>query len=151
MYRGLYQNQGKEMKGEKGFVLIETLVSLALLGVIAVGFLCALSTTFAAATVSQGRTAAESLAKSQLEHIKVQEYVPTDYYIPGDPDKSYELIDIPADLAEKGYSLEINSPVTVISPGVDGQSELQSLTVVVKQNDRTILTISDYKTGKLSE
>lgn len=150
MHHKLDRNQVRERKSEKGFALIETLVSLALLSILAVGFLSALSTTFAAATVSQRETAAESLAKSQLEHIKAQDYIPTDNYSPGNPDSSYELIDIPVDLTEKGYSLEINAPVTVVSPGIGEQSELQSVTVVVKYNGRAVLLITGYKTGEVS-
>lgn len=143
MHHRLCQNLFKEIKSEKGFALIETLVSLALLSILSVGFLSALSTTFVAATVSQGRTAAESLAKSQLEDIKAQDFIPTSHY--GEP-HTYELINIPADLVEKGYSLEINTPETV--PDVGEPSELQKVTVVVKKNSEAILSISDYKTGR---
>jgi len=79
------------MKSQKGFTLIETLIALGLLGMIGVGFLSGLATTFTAAMVSQERTVAESLAKSQLEYIKAHDYVLTADYDPADPEKRYEL------------------------------------------------------------
>jgi len=138
----------RQMKSEKGFTLIETLVALGLLGMIGVSFLSGLATTFAAVMVSQERTVAESLAKSQLEYIKAQDYVLTADYDPADPEKRYELIDIPADLVEKGYDIEISPlPETIISPGED-EFELQSITVAVRRNGEKIITISDYKVGR---
>ena len=138
---------GRQMKTEKGFSLLETLIALGLLGIIAVGFLSGLSTTFKAVMVSQERVVAESLAKSQLEYIKAQDYVLTADYNPADPEKRYELIDIPADLVEKGYDIEISPPETIISPG-DDEFELQSITVAVRRNGEKIITISDYKVGR---
>jgi len=136
----------RQMKSEKGFSLIETLIALALLGMIGVGFLGGLATTFTAVMVSQERTVAESLAKSQLEYIKAQDYVLTADYNPADPEKRYELIDIPDDLVEKGYDIEISPPETIISPGEMG-FELQSITVAIRRNGDEMLTISDYKVG----
>jgi len=91
--------------------------------------------------------AAESLAKSQLEHVKVQDYIPAADYDPDDPEKCYELIDIPDDLADKGYDIEINPPQTIID--LDGaRFELQSISVVIKRNGEEILTLSGYKIGR---
>ena len=136
------------MQSEKGFSLIGTLIALGLLGIIAVGFLSGLATTFKALMVSQERVAAESLAKSQLEYIKTQDYIPTVDYNPDDPQKRYALIDIPADLVDRGCDIEINPPQTVISP--EGGFELQSITVAIKLNDEEILTLSGYRAGRLT-
>jgi len=135
------------MKTEKGFSLLEILIALGLLGIIAVGFLSGLTTTFKAVMVSQERVVVESLAKSQLEHIKFQDYIPTADYDPVDPEKRYELIDIPDELIDKGYDMEISSPETIISPG-ETEFELQSITVAIKRNGEEMITISGYKVGK---
>ncbi len=137
------------MKSEKGFALIETLVALALLGITAVGLLSGLSTTFRAGMVSQERVVAESLAKSQWEYIRAQDYIPTAEYNPNDPGNCYQLIDISDELVVKGYAIEIGTPATIIGPG-DGEFELQSITVLIKRDSKQILTISDYRVGRLS-
>lgn len=135
------------MKSQTGFTLIETLIGLSLLGIIAVGFLSGLATTFKAVAVSQERVISESLAKSQLEYIKVQDYVKASDYDPDDPEKCYKLIGIPNDLVGKGYDIAINPPQTIISP--DGEMfELQSVTVVIKRNGEIMLRISGYKGGR---
>lgn len=135
------------MKSEKGFVLIETLVALALMGITAVGLLSGLATTFRAGTISQERVVAESLAKSQWEHIRTQDYIPTADYNPDDPEKRYQLIAIPDELVVKGYDVEIGTPATIISPD-GGEFELQSITVVINRDSKQLLTISDYRVGR---
>lgn len=138
------------MKSEKGFLLIETLVALALLGITAVGLLSGLATTFKAGGISQERVIAESLAKSQWEYIKAQDYIPIADYNPDDPGKRYQLIDIPDELVVKDYAIELSTPQTIISPGDDDEFEVQGITVVIKRDGEQLLTMSDYKVGKLS-
>lgn len=135
------------MKSEKGFALIETLVALALMGITAVGLLSGLATTFRAGTISQERVVAESLAKSQWEYIRAQDYIPTADYDPDDPEKRYQLIAIPDELVVKDYTVEIGTPATIIGPD-DGEFELQSITVVINCDSKQLLTISDYRVGR---
>ena len=68
------------MKNEKGFTLIEVLIAMAILGIVATGFLMALSTASKAIILADERTTAESLARSQMEDIKKQTYDETDPY-----------------------------------------------------------------------
>ena len=135
------------MKSEKGFALIEILVALALMGITAVGLLSGLATTFRAGTISQERVVAESLAKSQWEYIRAQDYIPTADYDPDDPEKRYQLIAIPDELVVKDYTIEINAPATIIGPD-DGEFELQSITVLINCDSKQLLTISDYRVGR---
>ena len=130
-------------RGQKGFLLIEILIGLALLGIITAAFLNGLSTTFKGVSVSQERVSAESLAKSQIEYIKIQHYVAVADYNPDNPANRYELIDIPADLAAAGYSVEINPPETILSEA--GGYELQNVTVAVKRNNKGKLVVSIYR------
>jgi len=134
------------MKSEKGFLLIETLVALALMGITAVGLLSGLSTTFRAGMISQERVAAESLAKSQWEYIRAQDYILTADYDP--VTNCYEKIDIPEDLGKKDYTIEIGTPVAIIGPG--GEFELQSITLVINCDSKQLLTMSDYRVGRLN-
>jgi len=133
----------KVKNSQKGFLLIEILVGLALMGIIAAAFLNGLSTTFTGVAVSQERVAAESLAKSQIEYIKVQDYIPVADYNPDDQANRYELIDIPADLDAAGYTVEITSPEAIISEVV----ELQRITIAINRNARGKLIISVYRVG----
>ena len=109
---------------------------------IGVVFLNALFSTSKTVTASQENVAVESLARSQVERIKSEDYVPVAAYNPGDPAYRYELIDVPADLLAAGYSVEINPPVVII-PGAAG-FELQSVAVVIKRNGEAVFTISIY-------
>lgn len=138
------------MKSEKGFTLIETLIALGLLGIVSVGLLSGLATTFRAGWVSQERVIAESLAKSQWEHIMAQDYILTADYNPDDPENCYQLIDIPDELVVKGYTIEINTPQVIISPGEDSYFELQSITVMINREEKLLLMMSDYRVGRLS-
>ncbi|MBA7641964.1 hypothetical protein ES703_49650 [subsurface metagenome] len=134
----------KVRNSQKGFLLIEILVGLALMGIIAAAFLNGLSTTFTGVTVSQERVTAESLAKSQIEYIKIQDYIPVAEYGIGDPPKFYELIDIPPDLVAAGYTVEITSLERHIISDV---IELQSVTVAVKRNGEGKMSIEVYRVG----
>jgi len=132
------------MKSESGISFIEILVSLSIVAVITVAFINGMSGAFKGIEISQERVAAESLAKSQIEYIKVQDFVSVATYNPGDPAKSYALIDIAADLIAAGYSVEIDPPQIVISGGEEG-FELQSISVVVKRHAESKLRMSFYR------
>jgi type II secretory pathway pseudopilin PulG len=133
--------------GEKGFTLIDTLVALALLGITALVFLGGISIMFKGSTVADKHVAAESLAKSQWESIKAQNYIETAEY--SEPGNSYQLIEIPGDLAGQDYEIIIEPPQAVINPGGGGGYECQSLTVIVRHEDEEVIRITDYKAGRI--
>jgi len=58
----------------RGFTLIEVLVALALFGIIAIVFAGGLGTASRAVFTADIRVTAESLARSQMEYVKNQEY-----------------------------------------------------------------------------
>lgn len=60
--------------GSRGFTLIEVTIAIALLGIIAVTILTALSTASVALIIADRRATAESLARSQMEYVKNQAY-----------------------------------------------------------------------------
>ncbi|MBA7683783.1 hypothetical protein ES703_92168 [subsurface metagenome] len=133
------------MRGQKGFLLIDVLVGLAIVGVITVAFLSGLTTTLKGVSLSQERVSVESLVKSQIEYIKTQAYVAVDDYSPDDPDNRYEIV-IPPDLAAAGYSVELidmNPPPTILSEA--GGYELQKITVAVKRDGKAELVVSIYR------
>ena len=132
------------MKSESGISFIEILVSLSIVAVITVAFINGMTGAFKGIEISQERVAAESLAKSQIEYIKVQDFVSVATYNPSDPAKSYALIDVSSDLIAAGYTVAINPPQIVIS-GVEEGFELQSISVVVKRNGESKLRMSFYR------
>lgn len=148
----LRKGQGSPVKSEKGFTLVETLIAVAILGLVGVGLVSGLFTAYSSLAISQERVFAESLAKSQVEHIKSQEYISVINYNPDDPANRYEVIDIPAHLASAGYSVEISPPEYATVGGENmtaGRAgfECQSITIKVKRYGRVMLTITSYRTG----
>jgi len=132
---------------ETGVTLIETLIALALIGITAAIFLIGIATAFTGVMTSQERIAAESLVNSQLEYVNTRDYIPIAYYDPDDPAKRYQLIDIPQDLADQGYAIEINLPQAITVEG-GGWGEVQNVTIVIRCDGEAILTISEYKVGE---
>ena len=130
--------------GQRGVAFLEILVGLALLGIIGVAFINGMTSTFKAVGISQERVAAESLAKSQIEYLKVQDYILVADYDPDYPATSYDLITVPSDLAAAGYSVNISTPEAILSE-LEGGFELQSINITVRRNSEQKMQISIYR------
>ena len=79
------------MKDQKGFSLIEVVIAVALLGIIAVGFLGALGTASKALLTADERETAKNLAESQMEYVQEQDYSRTNvdwYYTVTDSERN---------------------------------------------------------------
>lgn len=129
---------------ESGVTLIETLVALAVLGLIAVVFLSGLATAARATLIADEQATAESLARSEIEYVKSQQ--PYINYAEPDPGE-YELITPPA-----SYSLEITAePIDPDTgqPLLAGQDEgIQKITVTVNRGSKLLLTVEGYKVDR---
>ena len=126
---------------EKGVTLVEALVALAIFGIAASVFTIALSTSAKAIMVSQERTAVESLARSQMENIKDQEYDDVN-----NPPQYTELD--PADIPD-GYDFDITAER--LDPNLEGTGEdygLQKITVVVEHNGEEVFLLVGYKLNR---
>jgi prepilin-type N-terminal cleavage/methylation domain-containing protein len=64
----------KRLRKQRGFTLVEVIIALALLGIIAIAYLGGLAVASRAMITSDERTTAESLARSQMEYVKNQDY-----------------------------------------------------------------------------
>ena len=120
----------------RGLSLIEVLIAVALIGIIAIAVLSALSTASAALIVADVRATAESLARSQLEYVKNQPYDDIN-----DPPEYTELPEIP-----DGYDIAINA--TRLDPnedGTDNDDGIQEITVTVSRDGEEIITLEGYK------
>jgi len=142
------------IKNEKGIGLIEVLVALAILGIVAAAFLSGLATAAKAIYIADVRTTAESLARSQIEYVKNQEYIPV---LEGADEVTYQKINgIPA-----GYTIEsVDHTGTTVGDikGVpwdsdDGEAEdnevgLQRIKLVIKHSGNVKITLEDYKVNR---
>jgi prepilin-type N-terminal cleavage/methylation domain-containing protein len=125
----------------RGFTLLEVLISIALIGIVAVAILSALSTSSKVVSSADERTTAESLARRQIEYVKSQDYNSTESVL---NETIYQKIsDIPA-----GYSIwSVNRAGAVIANIVgipwdsqnnkpaDKDAGLQKIALVIKHKD----------------
>jgi prepilin-type N-terminal cleavage/methylation domain-containing protein len=113
---------------EKGVTLIETLVALALLGIIGVGFLSGLSTVSKALSITDEQATAKNLAESQMEILKRE---------------SYDLLYTPAPIPSEyvGYSAEIDTELL-------RDSNIQKIAVIIKHNGEEVTTLEGYKVNR---
>jgi prepilin-type N-terminal cleavage/methylation domain-containing protein len=118
----------KLIKSEKGFSLIEVLIAVGLVGLMAAAFLMAIATASKAVLLADERTTAESLARSQIEYIKEQEYRDDGLYLPISTPENYEII----------YPIDF-------MPLEDG---LQKITVTVKHQEKVVITLEGYKVDR---
>jgi type II secretory pathway pseudopilin PulG len=68
------QTERQSNESLRGYILVEILIAIALIGIVAVGVLSALSTSSKVLIISDERTTAESLARRQMEYVKNQGY-----------------------------------------------------------------------------
>ncbi len=136
---GLLKRVKWAMKSEKGFSLIETMVALAIMGLVAVGFLSGLATSSRAVIIAKEQTTAQSLAKSQMEYIKEQPYDGVN-----NPPVYNYISDIPA-------TYVVHYTATRLDPEGDGNADddgIQKIVVTVERNGKTLVRLEDYKVDR---
>ena len=126
---------GKFTGGESGVTFIETVVALAILGVIAVAFLNGLTTTSKSAFIADEQTTAESLAQSQIEWVKNASY---SYNA-----TTYSPAPIPSGKDYLNYSALITA-----EPLRDPDDGIQKITVTVKRSDKGVIKLEGYKVDR---
>jgi len=153
---GLSRKLGKALRGKSaGFTLIEVLIALALFAIIAIVFAGGLSTASRAVTIADIRTRAESLARTQMESVKEQDYGEA-------PDAGvYNYTKISA-IPENYTIWSMNRDEVIVNGGstdpvigIPWDSEdntpapedngLQKITLVIKHEGREIITLEGYK------
>lgn len=122
------------MKSEKGFALIETLVAMALMGIIAVSLLSGVTTVTRANTIHEEQAIAQSLVRSEIEYVKNVQYQYSASTYPVD-----SSITIPA-----GWVV----PPPVVGSVHATDDGLQSVNVTAEHNGRTVLSVEIYKADR---
>ena len=134
------------MKQEKGFSLLEVMLAIALLGVVAIAFLGALATGSRAIFIADERATAESLARTEMEYVRSQEYsvAPWAYELPlhtpsNPPPDPPSWWDTNTPALPEGYDgYTVNVITRRLDPkgdGFDSDDGLQEITVVVYPYD----------------
>jgi prepilin-type N-terminal cleavage/methylation domain-containing protein len=119
------------MRNQKGFTLIEVLVAMAILGIVSVGFLSAMTTSTRAAISTDRMDTGRAIALSQMEYIKTLPFSATgEYSINEDIMSQYP-----------GYS--VPSPEVTSISGRDAL--IQKITVSVICNGNTVSALEDWK------
>ncbi len=125
------------MKRERGFTLIEVLISLAVMGVIAVAFLGGLTTASKGLSITDERQTGQNLAETQMEFIRQQGYnseLPPQYQ------------KLPAGEIPAGYDIEIEA--IRLDPDGDGLGDddnAQLIRINITHGSKDVLTLEDYK------
>ena len=129
-------------KGQRGFTFIEVLIALVVLGIIAAAFLYALATSSKGAALSDERTSAESLARTEMEYVKnsIYDNAPWQFQLPAaqPPWNPAPPNTLPA--GYNGYSLNVSA--SLVHATDDG---LQLITVVVSHGNKTVFTLTGYR------
>jgi len=136
------------VKREKAFSLIEVIVALALLGIIAVCFLGAVAGGSNAIFIADERATGESLARTEMEYIRNQDYSPAPWAyelpsgaLPADRPRWWDPAN-PHTLPQgyDDYAANVNAePLHDIDDGI------QEITVVIKHLDKEIFTLEGYR------
>jgi len=139
-------------KGERGISIVEVLIALGVLGIIAATFLTALAVSGNSVIMTDEDATAESIARSQMEYIREQQYVDA----PVGEVRIYAELDISAE--HPNYSIwSVNRDEEVVEEvvGIPWDSEdnvarmsdigLQRIKLVIKHDDKEALVIETYK------
>lgn len=118
------------MRNEKGFLLIDVLIALAIIGLVAVGYLSAMTTSSRSAITIDQMDTARVLAESQMEYVKKLDYSSSGTYTP----QAISSADYP------GYSATI-----VATPAAERDTCIQKITVTITRYGKTITTLQDLK------
>lgn len=108
--------------------MVESVVAVAILGVVVVTFAVALSAGSIAVRAQDQQVVAQRLVRTQMEYIKGYPYNIS----------TYPTVEAPADYA---ISVSVNSSVYA-------DSDIQKLTVTVTKDSEDVLTVEDYKVNR---
>ena len=115
------------MKSQKGFSLVEVLISLAILGLMGAAFLGGLATTSQILFTTNDRETAKNLAEFQMEYVKGLGYATT-----------YDPAPVPDEYAD--YTATVN-----VESVTSRDSRVQKVIVAIQHSGEEVVTLEGYK------
>jgi prepilin-type N-terminal cleavage/methylation domain-containing protein len=126
------RSRGLSLKGgQRGYMLVEVIVAVAIVGIIAVAFLSALTSGYLALVLADENTVAESLTRTEFERVRQMSYELT---------ADYERLE-PA--PPPGYNVQVY--VDFYPNDAEGDSGIKVVTVEVSHQEEPVLTTKSYK------
>jgi prepilin-type N-terminal cleavage/methylation domain-containing protein len=117
--------------GQKGYTLVELLITIVVIATSFSAFAVALSTGALAVNEGDTEVTAQSLARSEMEYIKYLDY---------DQDAdTYPAIDTP-----DSYSISVG----VTGVAEPGNEKIQKVTANISKDGICVLTVEDYKVDR---
>jgi type II secretory pathway pseudopilin PulG len=135
----------RAIKDEKGFNLMEVALAMVMMGAVALLYLGYLATGSRAIFIADERATAESLARTQMEYVRQQDY---DADLTHDPPQ-YDIIpDIP-----DGFEISVGAErLNPKDDGEDNDDGIQSITVViihiVDGEPKEIFALEGYRSSR---
>lgn len=120
----------KVFKDDRGLTLVETLVTVAIVGVALVAFAVALSTGAIAVNESDQEVVVQSLARTQMEYIKGYPY-------------DSEATTYPTVNTTNNYSISV-----AVTSVPDTDANIQKVTANISRDGLVLLTVEDYKVNR---
>jgi prepilin-type N-terminal cleavage/methylation domain-containing protein len=143
----------RSMKKEKGFTLVEVIIALAILGIIGIAFLGALATASKAVVIADERASSESLARTEMEYVKSQDYSFADwsYELPSGTSPTGQFpdwwdFDDPHTLPDgyTGFIVTVNA--VLLHDTDDGIQKI--IVTITYLDDDAIIELEGYKTAR---
>ena len=123
------------VKEQKGQLLIEVLVAVAILGVVTVAFLSALVTSYGAVALADRKATAESLTRTEFERVKGATY----------PITNYTVSSTPAGYVVSVQAAYIDPTTYAVTTTPEG---MQMITVTVNYNGKVVSTTRANKVNR---
>jgi len=123
------------VRQKEGITFLETVIALAILGVVSVSFLNGLTTASKSVFITDEHSTAESLAESQMEWVKNSVYLYDT--------TTYSTAPIPDGKDFFQYSANV-----LASPLHTPDDGIQKITVIIKRSGNNVFSLEGYKVDR---
>jgi len=126
--RRLVARAGAFLAGCRGGLMLETVIAVAVLGLVGTAVLAGLSTTQSSGAKTEGQSVAENIARNQMEHIFALPFQ--------DPPSTYSVVATPAGYGVTAQALQY----------VPGDVNIEKLVVTVTRGAQELLVLETLRT-----